>query len=75
MDGLEYIRDYYKVPADMGRRIVYTGNKNTRLEGVIVGDDSARLLVRLESYDGPVVLHPTWNVEYLDDIEEVESDG
>jgi hypothetical protein len=68
--SLEYIRDYYKVPADLGRRIQYTGNK-APADGVIVGADDARLLARLDGYDDPVLLHPTWNVTYLDDIDEV----
>jgi hypothetical protein len=71
--SLEYIRDYYKVPADLGRRIQYTGNKGSTLNGVITGADDAHLLARLDSYEEPVALHPTWNVEYLDDIEEADS--
>jgi len=71
--SLEYIRDYYHVPADLGRRIQYTGNKGGAISGVITGFSGPHLLARLTGYEEPVVLHPTWNVTYLDDIAAVDS--
>lgn len=63
--GLEYIRQHYNVPARIGGRIVYNGHA-----GVIRGDSAGQyLLAELDNYPEPVILHPTWNVSYLDDIE------
>lgn len=62
--SLEYIREYYKVPAVIGRRIRFEETK----EGVIVGSRNAYIKV---VFDGDIAnqtknLHPTSEVEYLD---------
>ncbi len=49
---LEYIRNYYRVPAYRGRRVRYTGGAVPRVrEGTIVGGTSgnAYLLIRPKS--------------------------
>lgn len=73
MTGLEYIRDYYGVPAEEGRRIEYSGDPGGVKSGVIIGFSGPHLLARLLGYAEPVALHPTWNVRYLDEIAAVET--
>lgn len=59
-DG-EFIRGYYRVPAHIGAKILFEG-----YPGVITGFDGPHLLARVEGYgERPVILHPTWEVEYL----------
>lgn len=62
----DYIRDYYKVPAEYGRQIVFTGSKGERT-GVIVEDMGNYIGVTFDD-DKPTCvlpLHPTSGVEYL----------
>jgi hypothetical protein len=61
MSSLEYIREYYGVPADIGRRVTVYGKP-----GVIVGGHGAYLSVNLDS-DSPSIrktYHPTDQMEY-----------
>ena len=60
-DTLEYIRNAYKVPANVGQRITFHGKP-----GTIVGGRGAHLLVHLDGESVNSILHPTWEVEYLD---------
>ena len=59
----QYIKDYYKVPADMHREVIVNGRKGVITEdkgnyiGVTFYDDKKRM---------PLPCHPTWEVEYLD---------
>lgn len=65
--SLDYIRDYYGVPAFEGTEITYAGERGKRHVGVIVGayEGAAYLLVSLpDLYDEPVPMHPTWEIEY-----------
>ncbi len=61
MTSMEYIRDYYKVPAEVGR-LVKVGGK----QGVIVGARNAYILVNFDEdragMESPC--HPTSEVEY-----------
>jgi len=63
---LDYVRRYYDVPAEAGRRILWDGEP-----GKIVGADGCYLSVRFDGDPGPVSLHPTWRVDYLDGKGEV----
>lgn len=59
--SLDYIKQHYAVPADIGRVIHFQGR-----QGVIVGANNATLKVNFDDakpnkYE---YLHPTWNVEY-----------
>ena len=59
----KYVRDYYKVPAQIGRRVRIGGN-----EGIIAEDRGHYIGVNLDK-DKPGVIrnyHPTDGVEYLD---------
>ena len=56
---LDYIRNYYKVEAFVGRRIKY-GDVTCE----IVGAKGAYLVVRRPE-GTEICLHPTWKVDYL----------
>ena len=58
----EYVRKYYRVPACVGRRIVFQG---TRL-GIIAEDRGNYIGVNFDSDRAGVIcnVHPTDNVEY-----------
>lgn len=58
--GGQFIRDYYQVPAHIGRKITFQG-----LSGSIVGFAGTYLMADVEGYVSPIPLHPTWQVEYL----------
>lgn len=63
--SLAYIRQAYKVPAQEGGRILYTGDPAGPRAGTIMGAEGGHLSVELEGDLFPVPLHPTWEVEYL----------
>lgn len=58
----EYVRDYYKVPACIGRRVIVDGNP-----GIIAADRGHHIGVNFDKDKPGVVFpaHPTWKVEYL----------
>ena len=64
--SLEFIRHNYKVPAKRGGRVrLRQGFNELRgREGTILSADH-RLRVRLDGDHQRVVLHPTWELEYL----------
>lgn len=68
--SMQYIRDYYGVPAKRGARIRFTGRSDgVAQEGVITGTRNAHIRVR---FDGDLCtsrLHPTWEVEYIEEGE------
>jgi hypothetical protein len=58
-----YIKEYYKVPADIGRRVEVDGK-----EGIIVKLSGHYLKVNFDN-DKPnhiVNVHPTWRIKYLE---------
>jgi hypothetical protein len=55
-----YVRDYYKVPAKRGMRVVADGKP-----GVITGFAGARLRIRLDGEKHSAPWHPTWRIHYL----------
>ena len=61
--SLEYIRNYYKVPAEVGRRVKC---HDTTLEGVIVSATHQYINIHFEGDKKPKgPYHPTWNLTYL----------
>ena len=62
--NMERTRKWYGVPAKRGGRVVYTGNGKREL-GTIRSARNCRLMVKLDDYRRPVLLHPTWALEYL----------
>ena len=61
---LAYIREYYGVDAEVGKRVRYTGDR-APVEGEIVGARGGYIRVRLDNYKVPLRFHPTWRMEYL----------
>lgn len=61
--SLEYIKENYKVPAEIGRKVRFEGKK----EGVIVKPIGGYIGVVFDGDKATNVrpLHPTWEVEYL----------
>ncbi len=67
--SLKYISEFYGVPAKKGGRIIYTG-RGAPLEGKIRGSRNASLRVEFDNDPTNIrLLHPTWNVEYLESEE------
>lgn len=63
--AFEYVKDHYKVPAEMGRRVRVDG-----CLGTIIADRGHYIGVNFDSAKPGHIdnCHPTWNVEYLDEI-------
>lgn len=59
-DELQYVRDYYRVPAYKGMRVNVYGKT-----GVITGGDGAYIKVRVDGEKHAGNYHPTDGVEYL----------
>lgn len=57
---MDYIRNYYKVPAKKGGRVEYEGKA-----GTIVGTRNAYLRIRLDGEKKIKSYHPTYNMSYL----------
>ena len=57
--SMDYIRNYYSVPAKRGRRVRLDGRP-----GTIVGASAQWLRVRLDGDKRPVTAHPIWRMEY-----------
>ena len=69
--SMKYIREAYRVPAYRGQRVRYLGNGTPR-EGRILSVKHAKLRVACD--DGVrLLLHPTWEVQYLDEAGKVLS--
>lgn len=66
--SMDYIREYYRVPAKVGMKVSYrAGDQKETKEGVIVGNAAHRLEVLTDGEKFPDIHHPT-EVEYLDEI-------
>ena len=61
--SIEYIRNYYGVPAKRGARI-----KHFDSLGTITGSHGQYIRVRFDGDKHSVPMHPTWNVQYLDPL-------
>lgn len=69
--SMKYIRDYYKVPAKRGAKIRYMASDGDDCDGVITSSKDQYLRVRFGNDKRTVLLHPTWNVAYLNEKNEV----
>lgn len=63
MDDFEYIRKHYNVPAEVGRRVAYTGGDYPQ-DGVITGAKGTYIMVHLKGEPHPVPMHPLWELTY-----------
>lgn len=67
--SLEYIRATYHVPAKVGQRVRYTGDKGPKgwvREGTITGANGSHLRIRMDGDSFSNIYHPTWELEYLE---------
>ena len=57
-----YIQNYYKVPAECGREIIFQGKR----KGVIVESQGHYIGVNFNDKKPGIIetLHPTWEIEY-----------
>ena len=58
--ALAYIRDYYGVPAGMGRAVTFKGTP-----GRITGAQGPHLLIRLDGEEISRPYHTTWEIVYV----------
>lgn len=63
--SMQYIRDYYRVPAKRGGRVEFTG-KAEPIMGTITGSNGAKLRIRLDGATVSLNYHPTWKLRYCD---------
>ena len=65
----DYIKNTYKVPAEIGREILFEGKR----KGVIVKDCGNYIGVNFDDKKPGQIdtLHPTWEVEYLDSFAKI----
>ncbi|MDO8728545.1 MAG: hypothetical protein Q7K26_01490 [bacterium] len=67
--SIEYIRKTYGVPAKIGGRVKFIDDRGTNFFCTIKSALNGRLRVlvddRVPNYRGRMILHPTYNVEYL----------
>lgn len=65
---MQYVRDYYGVPAKRGGRVVYTGSLEPK-HGVITSARGAKLMIHMEGLKHARPYHPTWEMQYLESRE------
>lgn len=70
---MEYIASTYGVPAAVGRRVFYTGDKTPRY-GTIKYALHGRLYIQLDHEKHAFPFHPTWMIEYIEN-EESKNNG
>jgi hypothetical protein len=59
----DYIRERYKVPAEVGRRVFYKGQL-----GIITSARGCYIRVRLDGEKRSDIYHPTWEMVYLEPV-------
>lgn len=69
---MERIREQYRVPAQKGGRVRYTGAPSGPVGGTITGtsDTAMHLMIVLDGDNWPLPFHPTWELTYLDPADE-----
>ncbi len=60
---LDYVRNHYKVPAQVGGRVRYTWRGDR--PGTITGAQGAHLMIKLDGEARSMPFHPTWEIEYV----------
>ena len=63
--SLEYIRNYYRLPAYVGQRVRYCGEHT----GTITGGVGSYIKITFdgEEKEDPGRYHPDWEMEYLEE--------
>ena len=62
--SMQYVRDFYGVPAKRGGKVLVPFKGQPAVPGVIVAARNGRIKVKVEGRVYPY--HPTWCVKYLD---------
>jgi len=70
--SLDYIRKAYGVPVSRGCRIKFTPCTGIAKDGFVVAARGKYIRVRFADMRRTVLLHPTWNVEYLESNNQTE---
>lgn len=65
--SMKWVRKNYRVPAKRGGRVRYTGCGRDEL-GTICSASGGRLNIRLDGVNHTMPFHPTWKIEYLDEV-------
>jgi hypothetical protein len=71
MNNFEYIRNYYNVPAEMGRVVSMGGRQG------VIAEDQGNYIGVLFDDDKPgniLTCHPTWKIEYFDEIKPIRQE-
>ncbi|WP_409188400.1 hypothetical protein [Bradyrhizobium sp. RDM4] len=64
--SIDYIRQYYGVPAKRGARVEYTGASDGPRLGTIKAARGSHLMILLDGSKHAMPFHPTWELRYLD---------
>lgn len=64
--SIAWVRKYYGVPAKVGGRVEYTGERGKSAYGTICGASGSHLSIRLDGCKHSLPFHPTWELRYLD---------
>lgn len=64
--SMEFIRKSYRVPAEVGGRVEYTGGGEPK-RGTITGTCGPHLMIRMDGDKASLNYHPTWELRYLQD--------
>lgn len=67
--SLKYIRNYYKVEVQHGTRL-RLNIKGYEGDYTVLGAQGAYLRVRKDGAEKSIIIHPTWEVEYLSQPQE-----
>lgn len=68
--SLKSIRDRYGVPATLGARISFDHGNGVISYGKIKSSLGNRIRVKFEGEKDTRILHPVWNVKYIDEVSE-----
>lgn len=67
---MQYIREFYGVPAKRGARVTVNGK-----QGVITGSVGAYIRVKFDGDSYSKQCHPDWRVKYSDALDEARQRG
>jgi hypothetical protein len=59
--SFEYVRRAYNVPAKRGGRVLFRGKP-----GRITSGNGHYIRIRMDGERRSIIVHPTWEMEYLD---------
>jgi len=63
--GLNYIKEMFKVPANMNARVSHTDSSNVTRYGNITGAAGSMILIKFDGQENSIAYHPTHGIQYL----------